>query len=350
MIRSLQSLRGLFTIVIFLGHYPFSLAATFSTPSDCAVSFFLILSGFVMCAAHERKMEKEEYRFLTFMRGRLMRLYPLHLICLTAALAINHFHTFPLQIISHLLLVQSWIPEQEVYFGLNGVSWFLSTLMFCYLLLFPAVRLATRRPGAYLSTLAAAVAAYLAAAPLVPADMATWALYVCPLPRALDFLIGIALYQIYKKVKPALEPSTAPYPCIAAIVSAMALVSAPAVRETYTLACWWWIPMSLLILSFALCDQSRWPLARLTNSNLPVNFGQHELQLLHVARSHSCGRGARGRTDAPESSHMDSHQRHIRAMRDGRMAVAQIHRTVRNAPTKSASRMMAGNLQGDLRG
>lgn len=292
MIRSLQSLRGLFTIVIFLGHYPFSLAATFSIPSDCAVSFFLILSGFVMCAAHERKLGLKEYRFLTFMRGRLVRLYPLHLICLTAAVAINHFQTYPLQIISHLLLVQSWIPEQEVYFGLNGVSWFLSTLMFCYLLLFPAVRLAIRRPGAYLSTLVAAVVLYLAAAPLVPADLTTWALYVCPLPRALDFLIGIALYQIYKKVKTVLEPSTAPYPCIAAIVSATALVSAPAVRETYTLACWWWIPMSLLILSFALCDKSRWPLARLADSDLPVTFGNmsfsfymlHGVILVSVAR------------------------------------------------------------------
>lgn len=75
-----------------------------------------------MCAAHERKMGQGEYRFTRFIRGRLVRLYPLHLICLTAALAINHFDTFPLQMISHLLLIQSWIPEQEVYFGLNGVS------------------------------------------------------------------------------------------------------------------------------------------------------------------------------------------------------------------------------------
>lgn len=31
--------------------------------------------------------------------------------------------------------------------------------------------------------------------------------------------------------------------------------------------------MSLLIISFALCDKSRWPMARLAETNLPVSFG-----------------------------------------------------------------------------
>lgn len=50
--------------------------------------------------------------------------------------------------------------------------------------------------------------------------------------------------------------------------------------------------MSLLTLSFALCDKSRRPLARLAGSNLPVNFGNmsfsfymlHGVILVAVAR------------------------------------------------------------------
>ena len=273
MIRSLQSLRGVFTIVIFLSHFPFPLTSAFSIPSDCAVSFFFMLSGFVICAAHERKMRIREYRFSYFMRDRLLRIYPMYLIYLTAALAINHFHTYPLQIISHLLLLQSWIPNPDVYFGLNGVSWFLSTLMFCYLLVFPAVRLATRHSRLYLVILLAAAIIYLAAIPSVPSELRTWVLYICPLTRALDFLIGIALYRIYKKIRPALESPAIPADCIATVITIIVLAAAPAIDETYTLACWWWIPMSLLIISFALCDKSRWPLARLAETNLPVSFG-----------------------------------------------------------------------------
>lgn len=273
MIRSLQSLRGVFTIVIFLSHFPFPLTSAFSIPSDCAVSFFFMLSGFVLCAAHERKTGLKKYRFTSFMRDRLLRIYPMYLICLTAALAINHFHTFPLQIISHLLLLQSWIPNPDVYFGLNGVSWFLSTLMFCYMLLFPAVMLATRHSRLYLVIILAAAIIYIALIPSVPSELRTWTLYICPLTRAVDFLIGIALYQFYKKVRPALESPAIPTDCIAAAITITAIAAAPAIDEIYTLACWWWIPMSLLIISFALCDKSRWPMARLAETDIPVSFG-----------------------------------------------------------------------------
>lgn len=130
-----------------------------------------------------------------FMRRRLWRIYPMHLVALAVA-----FVTMPwafadttADILSALLL-QSW--TSEAYFETNGPAWFLSTLVFLYFL-FPwlARRVATMR----LRTLAATVVvgfALMVAAYVVTAaagadkDTATRWLYIFPPARVWDFSWG----------------------------------------------------------------------------------------------------------------------------------------------------------------
>ncbi|MBQ7870061.1 MAG: hypothetical protein IJ355_07030 [Prevotella sp.] len=47
MIETLQSLRFIFFVMIFMSHFGYDGRPTFDAGGDCGVSFFFILSGFV---------------------------------------------------------------------------------------------------------------------------------------------------------------------------------------------------------------------------------------------------------------------------------------------------------------
>ena len=94
------------------------------------VSFFFILSGFLMSQGYMTKVTTDINRFNLprFIVKRLSKLYPLHIICLISSIilkvSINRYD------ISNLLLLQSWIPFKEWYFSGNAVGWCLSDFLF----------------------------------------------------------------------------------------------------------------------------------------------------------------------------------------------------------------------------
>ena len=128
MIKSLQSWRFIFALMIFLHHFPVDGVGLFRAGGTCGVSFFLILSGFVMSAGYAEKVERKEFRYGNYFKKRLTRIYPLHLLCLLAAAAILvAAGTFGIKdgaiFCINAALVQSWIPLSGVYFSFNAVSW-----------------------------------------------------------------------------------------------------------------------------------------------------------------------------------------------------------------------------------
>lgn len=117
-----------------------------------AVSFFFMLSG-TLCGFYARDKQCEfSVKNITadvFRRGR--KLYGLYFI--TTIFAI-FWSDLPAMILSgrfsevkqslfqlgcHLLMIQSWFPQG--YFSYNGISWYLSSLMFLYLLNLPLTAL-----------------------------------------------------------------------------------------------------------------------------------------------------------------------------------------------------------------
>ena len=55
----------------------------------CAVSFFLMLSGFVMCHGYEGKILSSDFNYKNFLFHRFARLYPLHILCLFLWIGLN---------------------------------------------------------------------------------------------------------------------------------------------------------------------------------------------------------------------------------------------------------------------
>lgn len=102
------------------------------------VTVFFVLSGFILAYQHPERSTWTSAR--RFWQARLARIYPSHLVTLLAAWAVYGMTT-PLQIVAtNLLLLQSWVPNGAYYFGLNNVSWSISTEAAFYAA-FPAIML-----------------------------------------------------------------------------------------------------------------------------------------------------------------------------------------------------------------
>jgi peptidoglycan/LPS O-acetylase OafA/YrhL len=162
------------------------------------VTFFFVLSGFVLTWSH-----KEDQPPKRFLWNRFARVYPLHFATLLAtAVAIvaagNHL-SIPI-VIGCLLLVQAWSFSSNWYFGVNGVSWSLSCEAFFYLLL-PGLASRLGRLGHRAQILAgtAALTAMIIFSLLFDAFKTTAshdeALWIFPLFSLGAFILGVVAAQ-----------------------------------------------------------------------------------------------------------------------------------------------------------
>lgn len=189
------------------------------------VTVFFMLSGFLSVYNHIDSYDTEHITLkgcVGYARERILKLYPLYFLTLLVPLAgqvygaLNGMVTVGevvLKAVSCALLVQSWLPMKEVYFGLNGPGWYLSSLVFAYFM-FPYVLRGIKKlrsRGAAVGVCVALCAAELlvraagngiyAALGLVDSARATdfqlWLEYVFPVIRLADFAMGACVAYIF---------------------------------------------------------------------------------------------------------------------------------------------------------
>ena len=192
MIGTLQSLRFIFVMMIFMSHFDYRDIRGFDAGGDCGVAFFFILSGFVCSLGYGQQIREGVFHYGDFLWKRLKKLYPLHLLCLLFFLLVSQT-AIDLKELVNALLLQSWVPDPEWYFSCNKVSWFLSSLLFCYVV-FPFFY---RHLSRYLAL--AVLLAYAAVCWLIPYNQVNAVLYVFPLVRFVDFYLGMLLCRFYER-------------------------------------------------------------------------------------------------------------------------------------------------------
>lgn len=198
MIQNLQSLRLLFILLIVFSHIK---SLHFDFGGDCGVAFFFTISGFVLSVSKGKAISEGDFSTLHFLKHQLSKFYPLHVLTFVATaiigLCTQHFEGW-LHAIANILLVQSWIPLPDYYFSFNGVSWFLSNILFCYLLFLPLYLLINRhRPQVLAITAIAIAAVYAMIASQLPAERVNALLYIPPYLRIIDFAIGILTARVF---------------------------------------------------------------------------------------------------------------------------------------------------------
>lgn len=167
------------------------------------VGFFFVLSGFVLTWS-----ARPGDRPGAFWRRRFVKIVPNYVVAWALAMVLfAAAKTSTGVAVLHLLMLQAWVPDFKVIFGVNPPGWSLGTEAFFYLLFPLLLLLALRiRPerlkfwiyGVAVVVVAKAVLAYLVlpSAPAIPGESTVsvsqfWFGYAFPPVRALDFALGI---------------------------------------------------------------------------------------------------------------------------------------------------------------
>lgn len=113
-----------------------------------AVSFFFILSGFILAYVYRSFEDKQSVK--RFFIARVARVWPLHITATIISMIIaykwhwfqligNHaIEKFWLPLFTNVFMIHSWIPLKDYFWSFNSVSWSIST-EFGFYFLFPVL-------------------------------------------------------------------------------------------------------------------------------------------------------------------------------------------------------------------
>ncbi|UVL42557.1 acyltransferase [Pseudomonas sp. B21-040] len=215
-IPALTGIRFFAALMVFFSHYVVPGSSGFLLTAQnsgyAGVTFFFILSGFILAYNYFAKFEREPTSSVgSFYFARFSRVYPLY------AFVLLYFwltSTNSYSVIPHVLAIQAWYDDAFFAMGFNSVAWSISVEAFLYLmfpLIIPVLTLlgvttSCKRLVALIVLLV--VAAFVAASYFwlsgkgaltnIDPDSAHRWLYRTPLTRLFDFTLGIcaAIYYV----------------------------------------------------------------------------------------------------------------------------------------------------------
>jgi|AGTN01.2.fsa_nt_gi Predicted acyltransferases len=179
------------------------------------VTFFFVLSGFILTVIYSGNDFTKRSVFFSFIRKRIARLWPLHIttlvinaILVPTSTMITSWATLAI-FFANALMLQSIIPLRQFYLSFNVVSWSISTEFYFYASL-PILLLLARR-SMWLPLLAVLPVALSVITlgnvlnlpigyPNNCDGLTHMALvYINPLVRVFDFAVGVVTAQIFLK-------------------------------------------------------------------------------------------------------------------------------------------------------
>jgi peptidoglycan/LPS O-acetylase OafA/YrhL len=250
-LHSLTGLRAVGAGLVFFNHFGDLFHDHFSwfvnrslTSGRCGVSFFFILSGFVLTwSARSRDTPG------SFYWRRFARIFPAHAVAWGLAVAIltwQGVHALDLRSLGSLLQLQAWFPDPAWHFAGNAVAWSLSCEAFFYLL-FPALIPSVERLGRHgRRRVALGLLALAFAVPTVtqllwgPVSSSTWLPYVFPGVRFIEFALGIVVATALLRGELPRIPVRAAY-----VSGALGLVAMQWLPVS-------WVPVASMIVPFTL--------------------------------------------------------------------------------------------------
>lgn len=261
MIKPLTSLRFIFALMVFAAHC-YVIDPYFShflyKEGFVGVSFFFVLSGFIIAYNYERKFQQDKVSRREFWIARFARIYPLHivtffLLLLTGGYLLAMNGDTVLKILPAIFLLHPFIPDMDYFFAFDSPSWSLGCeQLFYFLFPFLALRLSSTRKLFWLLVAAGCLVTW--GMSLTPEEQIRAYWYVNPFTRLPDFLVGMLLYKLYEKKAMNWNVRKATWFEVGAVLMFIAFYyfgSAGLLPKVYRYSVYYWLPVSLVIYVFA---------------------------------------------------------------------------------------------------
>lgn len=262
MIDTLTSLRIFFALMVF-GAHCYVLDSHFDAhlfkEGFVGVSFFFVLSGFIIAYNYQEKLLEQTTTKRTFWVARIARIYPLHLLTLLIVACIGGYVQYSdaadwlKHFFASTFLLQPFFPSADYFFSFNSPSWSLGCeqlFYFCFPIIIPFLKNTKMLAG----TLIVCLLVMLIGMYFTPEEQIKAYWYVNPITRLPDFLVGVLLYQFYrylsrKKISYSIGTM---WEAGTLILFLLFYLCAAYIPKVYRYSCYYWLPVSLLILVFAL--------------------------------------------------------------------------------------------------
>lgn len=262
MINTLTSLRFIFALMVFGAHcYTIDrfFDAHFFKEGFVGVSFFFVLSGFIIAYNYQMKLARGKTDKRTFWVARIARVYPLHWLTLFLAAILGtyvvasgaidwckHFFT-------SLTLTNAYIPKSDYFFSFNSPAWSLcceQLFYLCFPFLIPLAMNYKRLLGFFLvCAILVVVGMYF-----TPEESIKGYWYVNPITRFPDFIVGMLLFQLYMYLKT--RNITFRLGSMLEILSIVLFLGfylyAAGIPKVYRYSCYYWFPVAVVLISFSL--------------------------------------------------------------------------------------------------
>lgn len=268
-IKPLTSFRFIFAVMVFVSHADILrddspemmwLFDNVLKEGYIGVTFFFVLSGFILSYTYHERISGKEIALKTFLVKRIARIYPMHLLtfCVMIPLIIRETPDYSLidfmkHTVVNAFLFQSFIPLESYYFSFNGPSWSLSVEMFFYVL-FPLMvvglhRLPIKRAG---SMLAVAMLIIPVLMIMVGETFQHFLFDINPLARLVDFAIGMFIFRVFEEVRlKNIDLNYSFFEWASILVMIFFFVLHKYVPQVFRYSAYYWIPISLIIFIFA---------------------------------------------------------------------------------------------------
>jgi len=241
----------------------------------CAVAFFFVLSGVATGYSHfDRETPLTPGGIGGYIVRKIKKAYPLYIFTMLFAVVYSKIPRLVnegdfqevrsrlLLLLRNALMIQSWFPSD--YFSFNGVGWFISTMMFLYILTLPLLSLAwritrSRHPilgycaGVALLSLAAVIYCYA----LRNTNM-EYTQYVLPVARVWEYAIGICLGCLARLARQRFGEFRLSRALLFTVIELAALAFWIAAPYNTNFPAWhyrivhWLLPNGLVLLTFAI--------------------------------------------------------------------------------------------------